>query len=70
MSSSKAETTINIWFSVPMLVAGTYIVSHTCLWKILRLVAAVIQEKKQLLKHNMSLSSDVIQCYLHEILSF
>lgn len=69
MSSSKAETAINIWFSVPMLVAGTCIVSHICLWKILWLVAAVIQEKKQLLKHNMSLSSD-IQCYLYEILSF
>lgn len=46
MSLSKAETTINIWFSVPMLVAGTYIVSHTCLWKIPWLVAAVLQEKK------------------------
>lgn len=45
MSSSKAETAINIWFSVPMLVAGTCIVSHICLWKILWLVAAVIQEK-------------------------
>lgn len=44
MGSFRAESIIDIWFSVSMLIAGVYIVSHTHLCKFPQLVAALLQE--------------------------
>lgn len=64
MGSSRAETIIDIWFSVSMLVAGTYIVSIHVYGKFLSQLLLFCRNQITKTQH-----VNLIQCYLYEILS-